>query len=206
MTDIIRNIILGISLAAPIGPVNIEVIRRGLNFGFFPAFLLSIGAASADTTYLLLIYFGLSSFIKVPIIKTLIWIFGGFVLIYLGYQSIKNFKVKVKLNKSVPKIGKNSFITGYLITISNPMTIVWWIGVFGSILGTSIYNVSKTIALLNSLTIIIGVILWFFILSLVLHWGKSVFKEKHIKYVNLTAGIILVGFGLYFLYNAAFSV
>lgn len=72
MTDIIRNIILGISLAAPIGPVNIEVIRRGLNFGFFPAFLLSIGAASADTTYLLLIYFGLSSFIKVPIIKTLI--------------------------------------------------------------------------------------------------------------------------------------
>jgi len=181
MTDIIRNIILGISLAAPIGPVNIEVIRRGLNFGFFPAFLLSIGAASADTTYLLLIYFGLSSFIKVPIIKTLIWIFGGFVLIYLGYQSIKNFKVKVKLNKSVPKIGKNSFITGYLITISNPMTIVWWIGVFGSILGTSIYNVSKTIALLNSLTIIIGVILWFFILSLVLHWGKSVFKEKHIK-------------------------
>ena len=206
MTDIIRNIILGISLAAPIGPVNIEVIRRGLNFGFFPAFLLSIGAASADTTYLLLIYFGLSSFIKVPIIKTLIWVFGGFVLIYLGYQSIKNFKVKVKLNKSVPKIGKNSFITGYLITISNPMTIVWWIGVFGSILGTSIYNVSKTIALLNSLTIIIGVILWFFILSLVLHWCKSVFKEKHIKYVNLTAGIILVGFGLYFLYNAVGSV
>ena len=202
MTDIIRNIILGISLAAPIGPVNVEVIRRGLNFGFFPAFLLSIGAASADTTYLLLIYFGLSSFIKVPIIKTLIWVFGGFVLLYLGFRSIKIFKVKVELNKSVPKTGRNSFISGYLITISNPMTIVWWTGVFGSILGTSIYNVSKTIALLNSLTIIIGVILWFFALSLILHWGKRFFKEKYVKYVNLTAGIILVGFGLYFLYNA----
>jgi len=64
----------------------------------------------------------------------------------------------------------------------------------------------KRNCIINSLTIIIGVGLWFFVLSLALHWGKSVFEEKHIKYVNLTAGIILVGFGLYFLYNAVGSV
>jgi arginine exporter protein ArgO len=64
----------------------------------------------------------------------------------------------------------------------------------------------KSNCIINSLTIIIGVGLWFFVLSLVLHWGKSVFKEKHIKYVNLTAGIILVGFGLYFVNNVVVSL
>jgi threonine/homoserine/homoserine lactone efflux protein len=64
----------------------------------------------------------------------------------------------------------------------------------------------KRNCIINSLTIIIGVGLWFFVLSLVLHWSKRVIKERWIKYVNLTSGIILMGFGLYFLYNAVGSV
>ena len=206
MLNIIQNIILGISLAAPVGPVNVEVIKRGLKNGFFPAFLLSLGAAAADTTYLLLIYFGLSNFINIPIVKTIIWFFGAIVLIYLGYLSAKEYFDKIDLQKSNPKASKNSFIAGYLITISNPMTIVWWLGVFGAIIGSSIQNAAKTIALLNSLTIIIGVILWFFSLSLLLHFGKRFINEKTMKYVSMIAGIILIGFGLYFGYNAILSM
>lgn len=164
MVDIIQEIILGISLAAPIGPVNVEVIRRGLRHGFLSALLLSLGAATADTTYLLLIYFGLSNFINIPLIKTSIWVFGAIVLLYLGCLSVKEYFDKIYFQKTNPKAGRNSFIAGYLITISNPMTIVWWLGVFGAIIGSSIQMVSKTAALLSSLTIIIGVILWFFIL------------------------------------------
>ncbi len=202
MLNVIRNVILGLSLAAPVGPVNVEVIKRGLKHGFFPAFLLSLGAASADTTYLLVIYLGLSNFIYVPIVKTSIWIFGAIVLLYLGYQSIKEYFEKLDLEKSEVKTSRNSFVAGYMITISNPMTIVWWLGVFGAILPSSVQTVAKAIALLESLTIIIGVVLWFFALSILLHWGKRFVDEKTMKYVSVIAGFILIGFGLYFGYNA----
>lgn len=206
MLNILQNILLRVSLAAPIGPANIEVIKRGLKYGFLPAFLLSLGTALADTTYLLLIYFGLSNFIAIPIVKTVISIFGGVILLYLGYVSIKEYCAKINLNEPNPKAGKNSFIAGYLITVSNPLTIVWWLGVFGSILSSSVQQVTKTIALLNSLTIIIGVLLWFFSLSLLLHFGKEHVNEKLIQIISLIAGIVLTGFGLYFGYNAIVSI
>jgi threonine/homoserine/homoserine lactone efflux protein len=200
--NIIQNILLGISLAAPIGPVNIEVIKRGLSNGFFPAFTLSLGAASADTTYLILIYLGLSKFIHIPLVKSIIWIFGGVVLMYLGFLSIKEFCQKINLKSSAPKLNKNSYLAGYMITISNPMTIIWWLGVFGSILGTTVNSSLKLVALLSSLTIIVGVVVWFFILSVLLHWGKRFINETSLRRVSLIAGLILMGFGLYFEYSA----
>lgn len=161
---------------------------------------------SADTTYLIIIYFGLSSIINIPIIKTFIWILGATVLIYLGFQSAKEFFEKVDLNKSKPITNRNSFIAGYMITISNPMTIVWWLGVFGSILGSSIQNISKMVALINRFLIIAGVLLWFLALCVLLHWGNIFINENILKYISLIAGIVLIGFGLHFGYNAFISI
>ena len=202
MLNIIQNILLGISLAAPVGPVNIEVIKRGLKYGFLPAFLLSLGAAAADTTYLLTIFFGLSKIINFPAVRTGIWFLGSLVLLYLGISSVIEFFDTYDYQKSNQKVRKNSFVAGYLITISNPMTIIWWFGIFGAIIGSSDENVSETVALLKCLTIIIGVVLWLFTLSLLLQWGKRFINEKNLKFISLAAGLIITGFGLYFGYNA----
>lgn len=193
-------------MAAPVGPVNVEVIKRGLKHGFLPAFLVSLGAAAADTTYLLLIYFGLSNFINIPVVKLGIWVLGAIVLLNLGYLSVKEYFDKIDLQKPNTKVSRNSFIAGYLIAISNPMTIVWWLGVFGAIIGSSIQDVSKSVAFLGSMTIMLGVLLWFFSLSLLLHFGKRFINEETMKYVSAIAGIVLIGFGLYFGYNALTSI
>ena len=197
MLTIFSNIILGISLAAPVGPVNIEVIKKGLQYGFFPAFLTSLGAVSADTTYLILVYLGLAHFIAIPLVKGMIWCLGAVVLLYLGYGSVKTSSETLVTRDEKPR---NSFITGYMITISNPMTIVWWLGVFGSLLA-SMGDISRINAFLNSLTIVIGVVLWFLALSLLLHWGRRVVNETTTRYISVVAGIVLIGFGLYFGYN-----
>ena len=206
MLQILQNIVLGISLAAPIGPANIAVIKRGLKYGFLPAFLVGLGVVSADATYLLLIYFGLSNFINIPLVRIAIWIFGALVLFYLGYGSIKEYFGKINLEDSKIKEGSNSFIIGYMVNISNPMTIVWWVGVFGSILSSSIQNVSQTMALLNSLTILIGVLSWHFFVAVSLHWGRRLINESMMKYISLVFGLVLIGFGCYFGYNAFISI
>lgn len=205
MFTILRNIILGISVAVPVGPSGVEIINRGLKDGFFSAFVTSLGVASADITYLLLIFFGLSPVLSNPLVRKFIGIFGVVVLISLGIKHIKAFFNKEK-KKVAKKSTKNSFLTGYLITLTNPMTIVWWVGIFGTTLIPTIVEVPRIIALLNSLTIIIGILLWFFILSLMLHWGRRFVNEKRIRTISLIAGIVLIGFGVYLGYGEIISI
>ena len=106
MGDLIRNILLGISLAAPIGPSGVAVIQNGLTRGFLRAFITGVGVTMADATYLLLVYFGLSSFISIPLIKILIWTLGALVLLYLGARSLQEAVQSVDLDKAmVPATG-----------------------------------------------------------------------------------------------------
>ncbi|MDO8495302.1 MAG: LysE family transporter [bacterium] len=206
MSVIFQNIILGISLAAPIGPANIAIIKKGLNAGFISGFILGIGVVTADIFYLLLIYFGLSRILNIPIIQSVTWIFGSIILLYLGYQSIKeNFRrIDLEDQRSVEK---NSFIDGFLINISNPMTIVWWIGVFGSALTESLNkSVDKFSALLHSMAIIVGLLAWVFTVALLTNWGKKFLNEKSMGYISLIAGAFLVAFGLKFGYNGLISI
>jgi len=67
---------LGVSFAALVGPVGLELVRRGLRHGFAHALIFCLGVVAADTTYLSLTYIGLSSFLNLAVVKTTIWFFG----------------------------------------------------------------------------------------------------------------------------------
>jgi threonine/homoserine/homoserine lactone efflux protein len=202
MGDLIRNVLLGISLAAPIGPSGVAVIQNGLRGGFPRAFITGVGVTMADATYLLLVYFGLSSFISALSIKIIIWSLGALVLFFLGIQSLREAIHGVNLNKTMVSTTRNPLLVGYLVNISNPIAIVWWLGVFGSLLGTVIDRDTKmkTLALLNSSTILIGILFWHSTVSLLTHWGKHILNERTTRYISGIAGLALILFGLRFAY------
>ena len=198
---LLQNILLGLSLAAPIGPVNLEIIKRGLNSGFKQAFLTGFGAMCADTTYLILIFFGLTSFLNFAFMKIMFGVGGSLILIYLGVVSVKDFfRTTIVENKRQNFIG--AFTTGYVLAISSPMTIVWWTGVFGALLASQTNIQSNISAFFSCLSILLGCFLWVFFLSTALHWGKKFINEKITRIVSLTAGIFLIVFGIYFLYRS----
>lgn len=200
--SVLQNIILGLSLAAPIGPVNLEIIKRGLNSGFRQAFLTSIGAMSADATYLTLIFFGLTAFLNIALMKIVLGLGGSFILIYLGFVSAKDFFYKHADSKNRQRrIFKSSFITGYFLAISSPLTIVWWTGVFGALLASQTGAQTTFSALLSCLSILLGCFLWGFFLAIALHWGKKIINENIAGFISLVAGIFLMAFGIYFLYR-----
>jgi threonine/homoserine/homoserine lactone efflux protein len=199
---LLKNILLGISLAAPIGPVSAAAIKNGLRGGFFPALSTGLGAASADTTILLLIYLGLARFIEIPSVQLVIWIGGSAILIYLGVTTILEKPGALEAEPGGKSALTGAFASGYVIAISSPITIVWWLGVFGAILTDTVRTATKLEALLSSLTIVLGVILWFVFLGAALHAGKRFVNERTFRIVSATAGIVIIGFGLYFAWRA----
>ena len=206
--SLLQNILLGLTLAAPIGPVNIEIIKRGLISGFHQAFLTGAGAMCADATYLILIFFGLTSFLNFAFMKIFLGIAGSFILIYLGVMSAKDFFSSVNRHKksNQERTGRqlfnSSFVAGYVLAISSPMTIVWWTGVFGALLAAQPITHTNITAFFSCLSILLGCFLWVFFLAAALHWGKKIINENITRRISLFAGIFLIGFGIYFMYRA----
>lgn len=198
MSNFIQNVLLGISLAAPVGPVTMVVLKHGIK-GFSAAFFATIGVALSDLVTILIIYFGLSYFIDVPWVEISIMIFGTFVLIYLGSQSIKDFFSKKSLQTAEKTMKKNPILETFFTGMSNPMSRIWWLGIFGPILAL---GSSRYIILLDGVMIAFGEFLFFFILSVLLHWGRRHINETAIRYTALIAGIFLVGFGIKLGYTA----
>ena len=206
MGSIVRNVILGITLAAPLGPAGVAIIQTGFRQGFLRAFVTGIGVTMADTTYLLVVYFGLSSYISLPMVKITIWTLGALVLIYLGIQSLREARRRMDLETTSVSTSRNPLLVGYVVNISNPIAIVWWVGIFGSLLGASTNGVGRIGALVSGSTILIGILSWHSMVSLLTHWGKRFLNEKTARYISVIAGIALIMFGLRFAYYAARTV
>ena len=62
-------VLLGLSLAAPIGPINAAQMDKGIKYGFLNAWVLGLGSVLADVFYMLLVFLRFSQFIEIPIVK-----------------------------------------------------------------------------------------------------------------------------------------
>jgi len=201
MNAVLRNMVLGISLAAPIGPSGIAIIQNGLRHGFLRAFLTGLGVTMADATYLLVVFFGLSRFLEIRAVTVLIWSLGGLALLYIGYRSIRDAMGRIDFEKTVVVTARSPLLVGYVVNVSNPIAVVWWVGVFGSLLSETAAAGSRLDALAVSSTILIGILLSHSTMSLLTQWGKRFLNERTAKFISVVAGIVLILFGLRFGYN-----
>jgi threonine/homoserine/homoserine lactone efflux protein len=83
------GVLLGLSIAAPIGPVNIAMIQRGLREGFRGAFLLGTGSTVADLIYILLAYAGADPLSHLAWARIVLFASGALVMGWLGYVAIR---------------------------------------------------------------------------------------------------------------------
>ena len=200
MDTILRGIILGLSITAPIGPTNVEVIRRGVKEGWKSAIAFCLGVMVALIFYLLLVVFGLSFLTESPFVNTLLLILGVLVLAYLAYNSFKDFFKGVELDLGDQESGgAGHFLPGIVLTISNPAVLLLWTGIMGADLAASQASLGAGLAL--SLGILIGVAIFFSGLALLIHHGRRLLKGQYFRYVSLAAGIVLAIFCLKFAYE-----
>ncbi|MCY6372258.1 LysE family translocator [Clostridium ganghwense] len=198
---LISGFTTGIAISIPLGPAAIESVNRTISKGFKQGFIVSLGAITADITYLVLINCGLSRLLHHnKKTAALFWIISGFVLVAMEYNNLKNMdkqnKHKVSSQNSYP------FWSGFILTLSNPMTPTLWLGLSGTVIRLwrrvgNFYYCSFIFSL------ILGMMTWFAVLNFLAFKGLNIFKsgrsEKasiYMKWIILLLGIAFIIFGL----------
>ncbi|WP_456278601.1 LysE family transporter [Bacillus sp. AK128] len=199
MSVFFSYILLGLSLAAPIGPINAAQLDRGIKSGFFHAWIIGLGSVAADIVYMCAVYLGMVHFIEIPIVKAFLWLFGFFVLVYTGIESIIS-AVQLKADGRGDHHDSyiKTFITGFFMSISNPLTILFWLGIYGSILAKTSATLETDQLMLYSFAIILGLLVWDFTMAAVASSFRKLLTPQLLRSISIISGLSLVGFGAYF--------
>ncbi|QNU37265.1 LysE family transporter [Geobacillus sp. 44B] len=190
---LLKSIILGFSVSAPVGPIGLLCIQRTLTKGQMAGFFTGLGASTANMIYASFAAFGfsvVSSFLLEQ--QFILRIIGGVFLLYLG--------VKIFLAKPAERAASlegNGLIRMYLSTlflmITNPTTILNFVAMFAG-LGFDKTASSPSTAFIFVSGVFLGAIFWWFLLS----FSVSIFKNKitpYLKSVNKIAGMLIISLG-----------
>ncbi len=193
MVTFFENFLLGISLTLPLGPITLEILKRGIKGGYLSSFKTLLGAFSAELTYFTLVYLGLSKFSESFLVKYALGFLGVVLLIYLGYLNLKDFYNNSDISSKKSLI-KSNYIAGYLITFLNPINLFMWVGIIGSFF---VQNTSFFV----STGVLYGIFLSLVLISLISLVGNKLIKKDMMRYVSLVAGLFLIFYGMKLLYN-----
>ena len=192
---LLRGLIIGFSIAAPVGPIGVLCIRRTLAKGCVSGLVSGLGAATADAIYGCIAGFGLT-FIASILISQQGWfrLIGGAFLCYLG---LKTFLTR-PAEQAASAEGNGlvgAYASTFFLTLTNPMTILSFAAIFA---GLGVVGASGNYASAGMLVlgVFIGSALWWLIRS----GGVSVFRARFnshgVRWVNRISGVIITGFGL----------
>jgi L-lysine exporter family protein LysE/ArgO len=198
MNVFLGYILLGLSLAAPIGPINAAQIDKGIRNGFMHSWLIGVGAVVADGVYMLVVYIGVVQFLETAFMQTFLWLFGCFVLMYTGIETLMSAgKINLAQSRDNEPLIK-SFISGFLMSISNPLTILFWLGIYGSVLAKTAATYDRSELILYSSAIFIGLLLWDITMAGVASSFRKFLTSRLLVVISLLSGVSLMGFGVYF--------
>lgn len=189
----IQGLVLGFSIAAPVGPIGVLCIRRTLAEGRASGFVSGLGAASADAIYGSIAAFGLT-IISSVLVEQKIWLglLGGVFLCYLGIRTLFTAPAQqAVLSQGQGLLG--AYASTFFLTLTNPMTILSFAAMFaGFVRGNSDFTASAMLVL----GVFIGSAAWWLLLSGGVGLLRSRFDLNAMRWVNRFSGIIILAFGV----------
>ena len=191
----VKGMIIGFSIAAPVGPIGVLCIQRTISYGRLSGLLTGLGAATADGFYGAVAAFGLTA-ISGFLVGQQFWfkLIGGAFLLYLGIKTFLSRPAGQAAAQDHKGLASD-YASTFFLTLANPATILSFVAVFAG-LGLGGANSNEVTAFFMAAGVVIGSALWWLLLS----GGVSLFREKlstsSLSLVNNISGAIIVIFAL----------
>ncbi|HEY0836366.1 MAG TPA: LysE family transporter [Azospirillum sp.] len=196
---LLQGLILGIAIAAPVGPIGLLCIRRTIEHGPMMGFATGMGAAVADTFYGAIAAFGVSAAIGfLTGHETLFRIVGGIILLVVAIRTYRQSPAaEAREADAAPdsRTAISGFMTGLSLTMTNPATIFAFIAVFAG------FGLGADLGHFDAATMVLGVFLgsasWWLALSSGVAAVRHRISDQGLALLNHCTGIALAVFGLW---------
>jgi threonine/homoserine/homoserine lactone efflux protein len=191
----LKGLIIGFSIAAPVGPIGVLCIRRTLAQGRTPGLISGLGAATADAIYGCIAALGLT-FISSLLINQQIWLrlIGGVFLCYLGLKTFLSQPIQKPTNTQENNL-VSAYASTFFLTLANPMTILSFSAIFAG-LGVTSTSGNYVLAMVLVLGVFIGSALWWLLLCAGISLFQTTLTPRRLQWVNRISGVMITMFGL----------
>ena len=195
---LLRGLIIGFMIAAPVGPIGVLCIHRTLTEGKIHGLISGLGAATADAIYGSIAALGLT-FVSSFLIEQQLWfrIIGAVFLCGLGIRTI--FSKAAKKPCAVNRLGLvANYGSTFILTLMNPMTILAFAAVFVGLGITSSHHGSAGLLIAG---VFAGSGIWWILLSSAAGLFRQKISHDKLIWLNRISGTIITTFGLLLLFN-----
>jgi threonine/homoserine/homoserine lactone efflux protein len=193
LTVLLTGAALGVSIAAPPGPVAALAAQQVVSRSWLSGWLVLFGATVADGIFFALTFYGLARFVT-PAIRDLLLIVGGVLMLYLAFSTVRNVgrpKEDTSPLRSRWAVSQRSpFLLGLSIGLTNPFQLGWWIAIGAGMVATFGSSIAAGFFL--------GILAWTMIFSAIVHAGVTRY-ERVTPLIAYGSAAIMTGFGVWFL-------
>lgn len=210
-----NGLLFGMLLQLSVGPVCLAVLQRSITFGFRHAWWMITGVALVDAAYMAGAIGGLALLLQIPLVKQIVVIGGAVVLVWFGVGSIRAKMVQVGRVQgsdavehaevvtvsSVEQTGvstirvRDSFWYGIVLTLTNPLTILFWAGVFGSLMSST--DLADRVNLVGfAVGCVLSTLLFLTAVSALGTYAAKVLHPVWMRRFNVVVGLFLIGFAI----------
>ncbi|MEI6802222.1 MAG: LysE family transporter [Burkholderiales bacterium] len=190
-----KAMLVGLLIAAPVGPIGLLTIKRTLNQGFAAGLATGLGAATADAVYGAIGALGVTQIIA-WLVDARPWLAmaGGTMLLWMAWQTFRQPLASVAAPLASHADLAKCFAGTFLLTLSNPATILSFIAVFASIAGGRAQSLSAAPMIGG---ILVGSALWWLFLSFLVAYWRERFNAVWRLRINHASALLLGGFALW---------
>ncbi len=191
---LVRGLLAGLFIAAPVGPVNVLCISRTLTKGWRSGLVSGFGAATADTLYGCIAGFSITFVIQF-LLREEFWIrlFGGILLVLIGVR----YYFKQPQSLSAQKQGgpeQSDYVSTLFLNLTNPTTVLSFLAILAT-LGMK-EDRASWLTLLLVAGIFCGSMLWWIVLIAIVNRVRDRIDDLAMLWMNRVAGVAIGGFGV----------
>lgn len=202
----LKGIIIGIIVSAPMGPVGVMCIRRTLNKGRWHGFMTGIGASVSDLVYATITALGMSfvfDFINNAHNMFILQVVGSILLFFFGLHTFRTNPHSYRANP-MDKLGSYpvtksklayNFATGFALAISNPLVILMFVALFAR-MSFVLPELDFAERVAGYASIWMGAVVWWFAITWLVGKLGSRFDVRGIWLLNRVIGSAVMIFGI----------
>ena len=191
------GIALGAAYCAPVGPVNLEIVRRGLTIGFLAAFLVALGAVIGDAFWAAVGILGSSLLTELLLLRTGIGVVGVAILLYLSWGAFRASRQDPDYHLSDPPRKRTGFAVGVALSMANPFAVLTWLWASSAMASFGLDRNHEIARIAFFAGLVMGAIAYGLALAGIVAWSRRFVSGHVLRKINFGAAVSLFALAVF---------